>query len=219
MNHPQIKICGLTCPDEAVKCAELGADAIGLVFFAKSPRNVSEETAAAITRALPDHVVPTGVFVNESYEFIMNKVDRCGLKAVQLHGNEQPELVNRLKAQNLTVIKVLYMKSEPDISQAGLFDPAAFLVEYATGAIPGGNALSWDVENVTVLETEKPLIIAGGLSPDTIRSAVLAARPDGVDVSSGVEKKPGQKDLSKVEAFIKAVRSCDLDKNLRRIFS
>ena len=218
MNHPQIKICGLTRADEAVRCAELGADAIGLVFFAKSPRNVSAAQAKEITRALPPSVVPTGVFVNESYEFIMEKVDQCGLKGVQLHGNESARLVEMLSREALIVIKVLYVESEPNIRKAALYDPTSFLVEYSKGSLPGGNALAWDVDQVNTLKTDKSVLIAGGLSSDNIRQAVISATPDGVDVSSGVEKEPGRKDFLKVDAFIKAVRSCGMEKKPRRIF-
>lgn len=218
MNTPQIKICGLTDVDQALACAELGADAIGLVFFPKSPRNLSEDQARIICDALPDHVVTTGVFVNETFEGIMHKIVQCNIKAVQLHGNESPDLVARLKRENLPVIKVLYMESDPSISLSDDYDPTAFLVECAKGILPGGNALSWNFERASELKTEKPVLIAGGLSPENIADAVLKARPDGVDVSSGVEKSPGQKDLKKVEAFITAVKQQAVAKPLRRIF-
>lgn len=218
MSSPQIKICGLTNVDQALACAELGADAIGLVFFKKSPRNLTQDQARSICDALPDSVMTTGVFVNESFDSIMNKVLRCNIKVVQLHGNESQELVLRLRRENLPVIKALYMESEPNIRMAGAYDPTAFLVECAKGVLPGGNALSWNFEQVNLLKTEKPVVIAGGLSPDNIADAVIKAMPDAVDVSSGVEMSPGQKDLKKVEAFITAVRQTSVKKPLRRIF-
>lgn len=218
MDRPQIKICGLTDVSEAVTCAELGADAIGLVFFPKSPRNISENRAAEISTALPHETAVVGVFVNETFDFIMNKVEKCGLSAVQLHGNEPPELVDRLKKEQLNIIKVLYIESDPHISSAPSYNSSAFLVECAKGVLPGGNALSWNWEKTRNLITEKPIIIAGGLSPDNINDAVLASLPDAVDVSSGVECEPGRKDLSKAEAFIKKVSECSLEKTFRRIF-
>ncbi|MFA6010791.1 MAG: phosphoribosylanthranilate isomerase [Desulfobacteraceae bacterium] len=218
MNFPQVKICGLTRIDEALACAELGADAIGLVFYPKSPRNVSEKVAREIVTALPPGVVPTGVFVNETYEGIMGKVERCGLKAIQLHGNESPDLVHRLMDENLTVIKVLYMESEPHVRNTCDYHPSAYLVECAKGVLPGGNAMSWNFQNVRQVKTDKPLIIAGGLDPDNISSAVLSAEPDAVDVSSGVEREPGFKDLAKVALFIAHVKACDMGKKPRRIF-
>lgn len=218
MSTPQIKICGLTDVDQALACAELGADAIGLVFFEKSPRNLSVDQARAICDALPSHVMTTGVFVNETFDSVMDKVLRCGIKVVQLHGNERPELVSRLIREKLPVIKVLYMESDPNIKLADDFDPTAFLVECAKGVLPGGNALSWNFERVSELKTQKPVLIAGGLSPDNIADAVAKAMPDGVDVSSGVELSPGRKDLKKVEAFITAVKQTAVPKPLRRIF-
>lgn len=218
MNFPQIKICGLTRVDEAVACAELGADAIGLVFYPKSPRNISEDKAREIVKALPTGVIPTGVFVNETYEGIMGKVERCGLKAVQLHGNETPDLVQKLMDEKLTVIKVLYMESEPHVRTTCDYQPSAFLVECAKGVLPGGNAMSWNFQNVRQIKTDKPLIIAGGLDLNNISSAVLSAEPDAVDVSSGVEREPGFKDLAKVALFIAHVKVCHMGKKPRRIF-
>lgn len=218
MSIPQIKICGLTDVEQALSCAEMGADAIGLVFFQKSPRNLTKDQARAICRSLPDSVMTTGVFVNETFDGIMDKVLYCGIKVAQLHGNESPELVERLRAENLPVIKVLYMESEPNIRISDNYDPTAFLVECAKGILPGGNALSWNFEQVSLLKTEKPVVIAGGLSPDNIADAVIKAMPDAVDVSSGVEMNPGKKDLKKVEAFIAAVKQTAVNKPLRRIF-
>ena len=218
MDRPQIKICGLTDVNEAIQCADAGADAIGLVFFDKSPRNVSEKLASDISKALPEKIASVGVFVNESYEFIMNKVNKCRLTAVQLHGDESPELVDRLTQDKVCVIKALYMDSEPGISGMGDYAATSFLVECSKGVLPGGNALSWNFSRVKNLETVKPLIIAGGLSPVNIKDAVLSALPDIVDVSSGVEKAPGKKDIAKVKTFIEIVNACNIDKKLRRLF-
>jgi phosphoribosylanthranilate isomerase len=148
----------------------------------------------------------------------MGKVERCGLKAVQLHGNETPDLVQRLMDVNLTVIKVFYMESEPHVRKTCDYHPSAYLVECAKGVLPGGNAMSWNFQNVRQVKTDKPLIIAGGLDPDNISSAVMSAEPDAVDVSSGVEQEPGFKDLAKVALFIAHVKACDMGKKPRRIF-
>lgn len=215
---PQIKICGLTDVEQAVACAAAGADAIGLVFFEKSPRNVTIETAAAISSALPDTVIATGVFVNESIQFIMDRVNKCGLKAVQLHGNESPEVVSFLKKKNIVVIKALYLESTPEVDRISDYDADAFLVECAKGVLPGGNALSWNFSRVSDLQSDKPLIIAGGLSPDNITEAIDSSHADMVDVSSGVESSPGVKDINKVKAFISNVNACTVNKQFRRLF-
>ncbi len=218
MNRPQIKICGLTDVNEAIRCAKAGADAIGLVFFEKSPRNVSETLAAEISKAIPESIASVGVFVNEPFDFIMNKVTLCHLDAVQLHGNESPELVERLIKKNICVIKALYMDSEPAVSGIDNYAAASFLVECAKGVLPGGNALSWNFSRVKAIATDKPLIIAGGLSPNNIIDAVSSASPDVVDVSSGVESSPGKKDITKVKAFIENVLACNIEKKIRRLF-
>ncbi len=207
-HRPLIKICGLTQPDNALACAQAGADAIGLVFFKKSLRNVSMEQANTITKTLPNHVLSCGVFVNESFEYIMERVEKCGLKAVQLHGAEPPELVDRLANENLMVIKALFAAAKPDLSQAHLYPSTSFcLVEYGKGILPGGNARSWDYSLSAGLNTQVPLMLAGGLSVENIQEAILLANPEAVDVSSGLEKTHGLKDMDKVRSFIHLARS------------
>ncbi|MBU8848356.1 MAG: phosphoribosylanthranilate isomerase, partial [Desulfobacterales bacterium] len=184
---PWVKICGLTDPENALECVNLGADAIGLVFFEKSPRNVSIQRAAQISKTLPDHIFTIGVFVDESYDRIMEKVNRCTLKGVQLHGNEPPDLVDKLLKENLLVVKALFAAKKPFLAQAYRYENASFfLIEYGKGGLPGGNAESWNYELSLQLKTKKPLILAGGLHPGNICQAIKAARPAGVDVSSGV---------------------------------
>ena len=139
MDRPQVKICGLTRVAEAKACAAMGADAVGCVFFPASPRHVTDDQATRICNALPQTVYTVGVFVNESFSTIMRRVDCCGLKAVQLHGQESPELVDRLRRQNLVVIKALFIHEVPDISLAPDYPASAFLVESGKGPLPDGN--------------------------------------------------------------------------------
>ena len=127
--RPQIKICGLTRVDEAMRCAELGADAVGCVFYPKSPRNVTENRAREISQALPRNVKTVGVFVNESYDDILRKVKDSLLDAVQLHGQEPPGLVARLKKETITVIKALFVDGRPSMEQAA---------EYTASGVSGG---------------------------------------------------------------------------------
>ncbi len=205
---PFIKICGLTDPLNAVECAHLGADAIGLVFYEKSPRFVSDDIALQISKALPDIVITTGVFVDEDYDHIMRKVDKCQLKSVQLHGNESPGLVSQLRDQNLVVVKALFAAKTPYLMNASSFEKASFiLVEYGKGKLPGGNAETWNYEITNMLKTDTPVILAGGLTADNILEAIESVHPQAVDVSSGVEACPGVKDINKVKLFIDRVRS------------
>ena len=202
----QVKICGLMDEVQAVRCAEMGADAIGLVFFPRSPRNVSNEQASAICRALSPSVCPVGVFVNESYDTIMRRVAFCGLRGVQLHGSEPPDLVERLRHQGLVVVKALFVNGCPSPAEASQYLASAFLVEAAGGPLPGGNALNWDWAAVHDLARKVPTVLAGGLSADNVQEAIHAARPHAVDVSSGVEASPGLKGLDKVKLFLARVR-------------
>ncbi|MCP4022801.1 MAG: phosphoribosylanthranilate isomerase [Desulfobacteraceae bacterium] len=206
-SSPLIKICGLTDPFNALECAKLGADAIGLVFYKKSPRFVTDEKAAAISNILPKDVMPTGVFVDESYDFIMKKAKKCRLKAVQLHGIENPDLVQRLKNQNLCVIKALFAVRSPYLNEANQYQAASFLlVEYGKGKLPGGNAESWSYEMIGKLRAQNPIMLAGGLNPNNVAAAIRQCRPKGVDVSSGVEKSHGVKDLDSVQKLIDQIR-------------
>ncbi len=217
-NRVQVKICGLTTADEAVGCAALGADAIGLVFYPKSPRNLTEAQAKDIVSALPAQVKTVGVFVNETFSAIMRKVEYCGLHAVQLHGQESPELVRQLRDEHLIVIKGLYTERPPFLKEASDYDASAFLAECGKGILPGGNAMTWNWAEAKSFGEQYPLILAGGLSADNVSQAVAAGQPDAVDISSGVESAPGRKDLVKAEAFIHAVSQCRLERKARKIF-
>ena len=207
----QVKICGLTRPEEAVACAEAGADAVGLVFFPKSPRHVSLDRAREISTALAPAVARMGVFVDAGLDAVMETATCCGLTGVQLHGNETPEEVDRLRAQGLVVIKALFANRAPGFDAAARYAPTAFLAECAGGTLPGGNAIAWDWSTARDLGRVYPLVLAGGLAPDNVGDAIAAAAPAAVDVSSGVEAAPGRKDLEKVRRFIDAVRRSPLE--------
>lgn len=204
---PQVKVCGLTDPVQARACADLGADAIGLVFYPPSPRHVSLEKAAAICAALPPGVMPTGVFVDPEWELLVETVSGCGLKAVQLHGHESPGLAERIASElGVKTIKALFSAKAPGLDQAGNFKVDAFLVECGLGVLPGGNARTWDWGTARIFAQRYPTLLAGGLDPDNLPQAVSACLPDGVDASSGLERSPGDKDLKKVERFITHLR-------------
>jgi phosphoribosylanthranilate isomerase/indole-3-glycerol phosphate synthase/phosphoribosylanthranilate isomerase len=218
-NRPQVKICGLTNPAQAAQCAELGADAIGCVFFDRSPRNVSDDQAKAIREALPPGVATVGVFVDEPMSAIMSRVETCGLRAVQLHGVESPELVKRLRAEGLIVIKGIFLTHAPGLADAERYpDVSAFLVECGKGPLPGGNAQAWNWADARTLGEKYPLVLAGGLTPKNLAQAIAEAQPDVVDVSSGVESAPGQKDMDKVRAFMESLSHSHVDRQTRRIF-
>ena len=215
---PEIKICGLTRANEAVSCAEAGADAIGLVFYPPSPRNLTPQQARDISLTLPEQIARVGVFVDSPVSDILKRIDDCGLTAVQLHGQESPDVVRVLCERGVQVIKALFIHKPPLISEASRYPAATFLVECGKGRLPGGNALTWNWGEVKSFGLSYPLILAGGLRPDTIVQAVFEAGPDAVDVSSGVESSPGRKDIQKVRALIQAISRCSIERQPRRIW-
>lgn len=215
----QVKICGLTDEAQAVECVRLGADAVGLVFFPKSPRNVSDEKARSICREISGGACTVGVFVNETFETIMRRVEHCGLRGAQLHGDESPELAARLKAEGLVVLKAFFVNGNPSLALVDRYPGSVCLVEAAGGPLPGGNARTWDWAAARDLVAVKPTVLAGGLHADNVREAIEAAGPDAVDVSSGVESGPGVKDLGKVELFISRARQGErFERRVRRVF-
>jgi len=216
---PQVKICGITRVEDAVRCAEFGADAIGCVFYPKSPRHLTMDQARDICAAVPEHVKTVGVFVDETFSDIMRHVEYCRLTTIQLHGKEHPELVRRLRAENVHVIKALFALDTPTLSDASKYSASAFLVECGLGKMPGGNALVWNWEAAKNFGKEYPLILAGGLDPGNVAMAVQMSDAFAVDVSSGVESSPGQKDFDKVAAFMKAVSDCGAKKHSKNIFA
>ena len=226
MKHrrPQVKICGLTRVDEAVACARAGADAIGLVFFPPSPRHVSVAIAGKIVGALPPAVAKVGVFVDDPLDKVLEVARTVGLTAVQLHGKESPAMVAELKAAGLTVIKALFAARAPGLERADTFGADAVLFERGAGRLPGGNAETWDYGLVRRPGLGPPLILAGGLAPGNVATALATARPDAIDLSSGVEARPGRKEIALVKSLMASVAACGslytdtADHALRRIF-
>ena len=201
----QVKVCGITRLADAMVCVDAGVDALGFVFYPKSPRNISIGQAGDIIRQVPAHIAKVGVFVNEPFASIMEKVEKCGITAAQLHGQEPPALVAQLMEKNIKVIKALFAKTAPGFEAATDYAPSAFLVECGKGVLPGGNAMQWDWAQARTIDREKPLILAGGLSDENVADAVMQAKPDAVDVSTGVEISPGIKDAGKIRKFALSV--------------
>ncbi len=217
----QIKICGLTDAKTAAECEVFKIEALGLVFYPRSPRFVTDARAEEIVAVLKRRTAVVGVFVDESTEVILKKAERCGLTAVQLHGRETPAEVMQLRNEGLTVIKALFLEREPGFNEASRYDPSAFLLECGGGRLPGGTAKVWDWSAAAALVAKAPVILAGGLTPVNVGKAVMLGQPHAVDVSSGVEVSPGKKDLAKIEAFVSAVDGIgptDGKEEPRRIF-
>ncbi len=219
MQRIRVKIEGLRDPRTAVRIAQMGADAIGLVF-AQSPRWVSPEQARAVVDALPPWVATVGVFVNADADTINRVIDRTRIGYVQLHGDEGPELV---AAIDRPCIKAFRVRDENWLSQvrtwiAGLADrsrlAAVLLDAYADDTRGGtGRRFNWDLvadaRSSGAMAGLDPIILAGGLDATCVGDAIDLVAPWAVDVASGVESAPGVKDLAKVESFIRATREGD----------
>ncbi|MGD9702447.1 MAG: phosphoribosylanthranilate isomerase [Acidimicrobiia bacterium] len=195
-----VKICGITNEDDALLSVALGADAVGFVF-APSSRQVQVARAFDITRRLPPEIMTVGVFRDEMPSRVIETVHRAGLKAAQLHGHETPAQVAEVAAGVRWVIKAFSAASE-QVRRANTFGTDLVLVDSST---PGsGTVFDWSL--VDDVPPGLRMILAGGLTPENVASAVERTSPWGVDVSSGVEREPGRKDALKMKAFIDAAR-------------
>lgn len=200
----KIKICGLTHIDDALQACACGADALGLVFYEKSPRCVTWEQARAIVAALPPFVTTVGLFVNERPESIREIVDFCGLDVIQLHGDEGPDAC---RFPPRRVLKALRVRGEESLAGVERFAVAALLLDAWHPDSYGGTGKLGDWKLAARLAAERPVILAGGLNPENVAEAIRQVRPYGVDVSSGVESAPGRKNPERVAAFIRNARA------------
>jgi len=201
----KVKICGLTSVADAVGAAEAGADLIGLMFYERSPRHVSLDAAAEIVRQLPSFVVRVGVFVNPTAAFVEDAVARCGLNMLQFHGDEPPAFCTRFGVMSMKAFRIRDAESLKPLSA---YATDAWLLDaFTSGQLGGsGERFDWDLA-VEAQKLGRPIFLAGGLTSDNVAEAVRRVRPFGVDVSSGVESVPGQKDLAKIRAFIAAAKA------------
>lgn len=223
MHHTRIKICGVCRPQDAALAARAGADAIGIVFHPPAPRNVPIERAREILAALPPFVSAVGLFVDASVETVLGTARELGLRHVQLHGHEPPEMIRAL--QPLSVIKAVRVERasfsraldgwRDAIRSHGLTNLAGLVLETAGTGQAGGTGVANDWDAVAAaqpaggFEGLPALIAAGGLTPDSVAAVTRAVRPYAVDVSSGVEESKGRKSAERVAAFMAAVRAAD----------
>jgi phosphoribosylanthranilate isomerase len=200
----KVKICGITSVADGVAAAEAGADMIGLMFYERSPRNISVATAAEISRALSPFIVKVGVFVNPDEDTVMRAIGECGVTLLQFHGEETPEFCTQFGVMSMKAFRV---RDATSLSALPNYATDAYLLDaYSPDAHGGtGAKFNWDLA-IEAKQHGKPIFLAGGLTPENIGEAVRKVEPFGVDVSSGVESGPGQKDHAKVRAFIQAVR-------------
>ncbi len=202
----RVKICGISSAEDAAAAVEAGADALGFVFVPGTPRLVQPEVAARIVKDLPPFLTTVGVFVDQPLDEVLHIADRCRLQAVQLHGEETEEYSRRIPVR---VIKAIRVRDVRDLTLMATYPAHAFLLDaFVEGQAGGtGTSISWDLARQATGRV--PIILSGGLKPETVARAVRAVRPYAVDVSSGVETSAGRKDHKKVREFIAAVREAD----------
>lgn len=209
MGPVRVKICGITCLEDALQAIDAGADALGFVFYAGSPRCLSPDQAKAIIAALPPFVSAVGLFVNEKPHRISDIARYCCLDLIQLHGDESPA---RCRMEGLRVIKAIRVRDEQSLAAAAEYPVRALLLDAWVAGRYGGTGETFNWALAAEQARRGPVILAGGLTPQNVAAAVAAVKPFAVDVSSGVESTPGRKDFGKVAAFIrnaKAVHSED----------
>lgn len=207
MKQTRIKICGITTVPDGIAAAEAGADAVGFVFYPKSPRYVDPAKVAEIVSAMPPFVTTVGLFVNAAPEFVNETLAVAPLNLLQFHGDESETYCRQFDRPYIRAARV---RPELDLIQyAASFSSAqAILLDaYVEGYGGGGHAFDW---NLIPTELARPIVLSGGLTVDNVTEAVRRVRPAAVDVSSGVEISKGVKDHAKIAAFIAGVRNADV---------
>ena len=201
----KVKICGITRMEDALAAAAAGADALGFMFYEASPRRVAFDVAAKIIRELPPFLARVGVFVNPSPDDVGRAIEDCRIDTLQFHGEETPEFCAQF---GLRIIKAFRVRDAESLSALPAYVGATCLLDSFVAGQHGGTGatFNWDLAAQTV-KAGRRVLLAGGLTAENAAEAVRRVRPYGLDVSSGVEAKPGVKDAAKVRAFIAAAKS------------
>jgi len=208
MNHTRIKICGITRPEDAQAAVANGVDAIGLVFYGKSPRAVTVEQAQRIVAVVPPFVSVVALFVDELADEITRILGSVQIDLIQFHGDEEPEFCRQFER---SWVKALRVRPETNLEEACHTYQGArgVLLDSWQEGVPGGTGRVFDWQ-LASRELPLPVVLAGGLYADNVGSAIARVQPAAVDVSGGVEHSPGIKDAGKIRRFVAAVRAADL---------
>lgn len=209
----RIKICGITRLEDALDAVHSGADALGLVFYDKSPRHVSLQQAAQIVDAIPPFVTLVGLFVNASAATVREVMQAIPLDALQFHGDETPDFCGQFGRPYLKAVRV---KAGVDLVQyaADFSGAQGLLLDAFVEGVPGGTGASFDWALIPY-DLPLPVVLSGGLNAGNVADAIRKVRPYAVDVSSGVEESKGIKDAAKIATFINEVIKVDLQLSLR----
>lgn len=210
-----VKICGLSTPEMIHVAVDAGATHIGFMFYERSPRNVTIAQAADLRTLLPETVLAVAVMVNPDDALLDEVAAQVKPDLLQLHGSETPERVADIKARTgLPVMKVISVADAADVAAADIYEKVADLLLFdakppksMANALPGGNAVSFDWSLIADADPKLPWMLSGGLTPDNVADALAKTGARMVDVSSGVEDAPGQKNEALIRAFVKAAQS------------
>lgn len=200
----EVKICGLTTVDDAVRCIEAGADALGLNFWPGSPRHVDVSTARSIVEVVGDHAQTVGVFVDFTLDQVREILRETGIEWAQLHGDEPPDLVAELLP---TAYKAIGVTDGSAVELARAYPGEHLLLDASVPGMPGGTGRTFDWAIAAEVAKERKLTLAGGLNPGNVAEAIRVVEPFRVDVASGVESTPGRKDPELVRRFIEAAKA------------
>jgi len=207
MKPCKIKICGITNQIDALHAVDAGADALGFVFYKKSPRHVSPKVVKSIVANLPPFVLPVGVFVNEEAQVVRDIMDECGLALAQIHGDETADYCESL---GRPVVRGIRLRDRNTLMAMAEYKGRArvrgFVLDAFSEAAYGGTGKTADWTLAKEAAQSFSFLLAGGLTPDNVQEAIQKVQPYGVDVSSGVEARPGKKDPAKIQAFIQAAK-------------
>lgn len=214
----KVKICGIKTVNDALAAMDAGADLVGFNFYPKSPRYVEVGMCRNIMSVVRQdgRAKSVGVFVNASVSEILATMETLGLNLAQLHGDETVEMLNQLdgkgfKAFRLSADSETDSRTITDFAELRQGVAPVLLVDAAVKGVYGGSGVTADWEGAAELAKKYPLLLAGGLTPENVAEAVRRVQPWGVDVASGVESAPGEKDARKMKAFVRAVRSASRD--------
>ena len=206
----RVKICGITRPDDALQAADLGAWAVGLIFWPGSPRACPVADAEVIGAELHRKLEVTGVFVNAQLDEIALTADRCSLTLLQLHGDEGPAFCREASRRTgCRVMKAVRVRDAAQVQDLRRFHTDFHLLDAYSPRGPGGTGETFSWELATLHPPEPPVVLSGGLTPDNVGEAISAARPFAVDTASGTEAEPGKKDPARVTAFFRAVEAAE----------
>ncbi|MFH0913213.1 MAG: phosphoribosylanthranilate isomerase [Candidatus Omnitrophota bacterium] len=202
----KVKICGITNLEDAFNSIEAGYDALGFIFYKKSPRYITPQKASQIIRHLPSDILKIGVFVNAQEKTIRRTAELCNLDMLQFHGDESPEFCARFKGYK--IIKAFRLKNRIDTANILNYRTFAYLFDTFVKAKVGGTGKKFNWALLRHLGSfHKPVFLSGGLDAQNVLEAIEKVRPEWVDVSSSVEISPGKKDSKKVREFIKTVKN------------